>query len=74
MRFTLTIDCDNDALTREVTDAPGGPYRSEVCTLELFRLLNHARESIRNEKTSGALVDSNGNTVGRFGFDREEGN
>lgn len=61
MRFTLTIDCDNDAFE----DRPTG---------EVERILLEMLERGRLWKGTdrGELSDINGNTVGRFGFDDGE--
>jgi hypothetical protein len=51
--FTLSFDCDNSAF--ELRPA------AEVC-----RLLRATAKRIENGVTDGKIMDSNGNSVGRF--------
>ncbi len=57
MRFTLTIDCDNDAFGRDPE-------------LEVARLLHLTAKRLYDGE--GKLHDANGNTVGRFQFIDQE--
>jgi len=61
MRFVLTIDCNNDAF---------GDTRAERFR-EVARLLRGTAGSIGREGYGEGpmLLDSNGNTVGSFGFE-----
>lgn len=55
--FTVTIDTENAAFD----DDDGGIH-------EISRLLHVVIEAINQGSGGGGLLDINGNTVGRFGF------
>jgi len=57
MRFTLTIDCDNDA------------FGFDQLAPEVASLLKYAAARVASGRIAGHLADENGNTVGRFGFE-----
>ena len=52
-KLTLSINGDNDAFFKN----PDGEYA---------RLLEQAAKMVRQGKTNGRLVDSNGNVVGKY--------
>ena len=60
MKLTVEIDSDNDAMQS---------------SFEAVRLLKRVIKMIENEDNyiNGRLMDENGNTVGRFEFDMENG-
>jgi hypothetical protein len=53
MQFTLKIDCDNAAFE----DSPGH---------EIATILRVTAKRLENGRTSGPLIDANGNKVGAF--------
>lgn len=55
MEFILKIDCDNAAFDEWFTD-------------EVARLLRETADRLDNNQTDGKIRDSNGNSVGEFGF------
>lgn len=59
MRFTLTIDCDNAAFE----DDP---------SVEVARILADASRYVSAGYSSQPTRDSNGNTVGAWGFEGDE--
>lgn len=61
MKFTLEIDCDNAAFTGEDGDAD----------MEVAMILRNAAERVEAGRNSGKLLDSNGNSVGKFLFTEE---
>jgi len=56
MRFTLTIDCDNEAF---------GERLGEVSSILYSAYVKVGHDGIESD----SLRDSNGNTVGRFSFE-----
>lgn len=68
MRFTLTIDCENDAFCDEAGKPSPGPATFEVSRIlsELAQDL-HSPDAIRAQ--CGILRDTNGNRVGRWDLD-----
>lgn len=67
MKFTLEITTDNAAF-HEPDGLPHASYLRE----EVIRLLGNAAEQVRALRTSGGLIDYNGNTVGNFTFETPE--
>jgi hypothetical protein len=65
MRFVLTIECDNAAF--------GGPDDEVRRTLVTAACLERIADNLRHGPTAGPVMDTNGNTVGRFGFETEPG-
>jgi hypothetical protein len=51
MRFVLTFACDNDAFVPEATT-------------EVLAILKRVRNAVADGRLSGAVIDTNGNTVG----------
>jgi hypothetical protein len=60
-KFTLTINCDNDAFKSE--HGGDASRRYEVGTL-----LRVAAEEVESGYIEGSIVDTNGNKVGAFRF------
>lgn len=59
MRFTVDIDCDNDAF---------GDRDMDVCDQEVARILRHLASQIEEGYLFCYLTDSNGNRVGIAGY------
>lgn len=62
MRFTLTIDCDNDAFYPFVPAEHGGSPVGEGGELE--RLIRVVADAVAAGDEAGKVRDCNGNTVG----------
>ena len=58
MTFTVSIESSNAAFEDEPAE-------------EVVRILRHVADQIRDGYVVGAVIDSNGNSVGVFEFDAE---
>ena len=65
MRFSLVIDCDNDAFgpSESRPTVPSWAMRNEV-----KRLLDVVRTKVHKGATDGVIMDANGNKVGSFEY------
>jgi hypothetical protein len=66
MRFTLSIDCDNDAFYPFVSQEDGG---SPAGSDELVRIVQRVADCVATGDDSGACYDTNGNRVGAWMFE-----
>jgi len=57
MKLTLEIKCDNAAFAE-----PGGLH------MEAIAILKRLIRKLEMEKTGGTIMDTNGNSVGTWGF------
>jgi hypothetical protein len=64
MKFSLTIDLDNDAFQG------GNPSEGFACNTEVARLLREAASAVERfgAACGNTLRDANGNRCGRFGI------
>lgn len=67
--FKLHITCDNAAFDADDPDAVQGAH-DNARDAEVVRILRYAADRIEHG-TRGPLLDSNGNTVGSYGYFRE---
>lgn len=67
MRFFVEIECDNAAFA-----APGGETSRTFRNRETLRIFRHVDDALQRGQESGVLLDRNGNTVGSYGFARDD--
>jgi hypothetical protein len=63
MKFRLELDCDKAAFGEPITGKPSEIDRHQEVRRCLQRVANFMREE-------GPILDTNGNTVGRFWFEK----
>lgn len=69
MRFTVEIECGNDAFTGD-----DGRPNAVIATVEVGRILEELASTVaRDGRQHGALWDVNGNRVGKYEFVGAEG-